>query len=142
MKELFAAFNTDFFRALTTIIIPGAIAASPWTVQMILIFVPLRSLVSQNHVETAFIMFLAVVLVGLIIEDIGARIESWLDSYADKKTGAKHTEECTPPPDGMGVGIEKVCVVGSKPMIRFGVRPVSTYQTMPSGLTVIAYGAL
>ena len=31
------------------------------------------------------------------------------------------------PPDGMGVGIEKVCVVGSKPMIRFGVRPVSTY---------------
>jgi hypothetical protein len=36
-----------------------------------------------------------------------------------------------------GVGVVKVCVVGSNPMIRFGVRPVSTYQTMPSGVAAI-----
>jgi hypothetical protein len=93
MKELFAAFNTDFFRALTTIIIPGAIAASPWSVQLVSTFAPLKSLVSKNHVETAFILFVVVVFVGLVIEDIGARIESWLDSCADKRTDAKHTKE-------------------------------------------------
>jgi hypothetical protein len=31
--------------------------------------------------------------VGLVIEDIGARIESWLDNCGDKRTDAKHTKE-------------------------------------------------
>ena len=32
----------------------------------------------------------------------------------------------TPPPDGIGVGVEKVRIFESKPMIRLGVLPVST----------------
>ncbi|PYX63820.1 MAG: hypothetical protein DMG78_31245, partial [Acidobacteria bacterium] len=39
------------------------------------------------------ILFLVVVFLGLVIEDMGARIESWMDICADKRTGSKHTEE-------------------------------------------------
>ncbi len=93
MKELFAAFNTDFFRALTTLIIPGALAASTWAIQLILTFAPLKNLVKDNHVESAFVLFIAVVFIGLVIEDIGARIESFLDSRANDQTQGKHTKE-------------------------------------------------
>ena len=92
MKELFAAFNADFFRAFTTLIIPGAIAISTWSVQLILSSDRLRNLISQNHVETAFVLFIAIVFVGLVIEDMGARMESFLDYRADKTTTGKHTE--------------------------------------------------
>jgi hypothetical protein len=63
MKELFAAFNSDFFRALTTLIIPGAVAVSTWTVQLVLAFEPLKRLVHENHVETAFVVGTAIVFV-------------------------------------------------------------------------------
>jgi len=69
MKELFAAFNTDFFRALG-----------------------LRSLVSSNHVETAFVFFVIISFVGLMLEDIGSRIESILDDRAQKTPGSDHME--------------------------------------------------
>jgi hypothetical protein len=93
MKELFAAFNTDFFRALATLLIPGSIAVSTWSIELILIFEPLKKLVEQNPVERAFVLFVAVIFVGMVIEDIGSRIESWLDKRADRKTQGKHTEE-------------------------------------------------
>ena len=93
MKELFAAFNTDFFRALTTLIIPGAIAVSTWTIQLVLTFKPLRNAVEQNHVETAFMVFIAAVFIGLVIEDVGARIENFLDGRADDRTQGRHRQE-------------------------------------------------
>ncbi len=93
VKELFAAFNADFFRALTTLVIPGSIALSTWTVDLSLRFQALRSLISENHVETAFILFIAVIFVGLVIEDLGARIETSLDKKCDKATGGKHTDD-------------------------------------------------
>jgi hypothetical protein len=93
MKELFAAFNTDFFRALATLVIPGCIAVSTWSVELILMFDPLRKLVEQNPVERAFVLFIAVIFVGMVIEDIGSRIESWFDKRADRITHGKHTEE-------------------------------------------------
>jgi hypothetical protein len=93
MKELFAAFNTDFFRALTTLIIPGALAVSTWSVQLVLTFDPLKKLVEDNHVESAFVLFVAVVFVGLVIEDVGSRIESLLDNRADKNTQGQHSKE-------------------------------------------------
>src|ERR1700741_2054858 len=93
MKELFAAFNADFFRALTTLIIPGALAVSTWSVHLVLTFERLKKLVGKNHLETAFLLFIVVIFIGLVIEDIAARIESQLDTRADGKTHGKHTEE-------------------------------------------------
>ncbi len=93
VKELFAAFNADFFRALATLIIPGSIALSSWSVALVLRFVSLNELVSKNHIETAFVLFLLVVFVGLVIEDIGSRIEAFMDGCADKTTNGQHTKD-------------------------------------------------
>lgn len=93
MKELFAAFNTDFFRALTTLIIPGSIAASTWSVQLVLSFATFRRLVSQNHVEASLVLFLTIVFIGLVIEDIGARIEDRMDKRAIESTKGKHKQD-------------------------------------------------
>ena len=43
--------------------------------------------------ETAFILFLVIVFLGLVIEDMGARVESWWDIAADKRTASNHTGE-------------------------------------------------
>jgi hypothetical protein len=93
MKELFTAFNTDFFRALATLVIPGSIAVSTWSIELILIFELLRRLVERNRVERAFVLFVAVVCIGMVIEDIGSRIESWFDKRVDRITQGRHTEE-------------------------------------------------
>ncbi len=93
MKELFAAFNTDFFRALTTLIIPGGIAVSTWCVELVLIFEPFKCLVARNHVEASLVLFLVIVFVGLVIEDVGARIEDGMDKRADKLTQGKHRQD-------------------------------------------------
>lgn len=93
MKELFAAFNADFFRALATLIIPGTIAISSWTVELMLRFASLKELVSNNHIETAFVLFVLVVFVGLVIEDIGSSIEAFMDGRADDATDGQHTRD-------------------------------------------------
>jgi hypothetical protein len=93
MKELFAAFNTDFFRALSTLVIPGGIAVSTWSIQLLLIFEPLKRLVSQNHVEASLVMFLIIVFAGLVIEDIGARLEDAMDQRAVEATKGKHRQD-------------------------------------------------
>lgn len=92
MKEPFAAFNADFFRALATLIIPGSIALSSWTVDLVLRFERLKTLVSNNHIETAFVLFLLMVIVGMVIEDIGSRIEKQMDTIADNATNGQHTK--------------------------------------------------
>lgn len=93
MKELFAAFNADFFRALATLIIPGSIALSSWSVELVLRFERLKELVSNNHIETAFVLFVLVVFIGLVIEDIGSRIEAFMDGRADKATNGQQTKD-------------------------------------------------
>jgi hypothetical protein len=93
MKELFAAFNADFFRALTTLIIPGSIAVSSWIIELVLKFKVLKDLIVGNHVETAFILFIVVIFVGLVIEDMGSRIECYFDRRCDKASGGKHSRD-------------------------------------------------
>jgi hypothetical protein len=93
VKELFAAFNADFFRALATLIIPGSVALSSWAVYVVLRFERLRVLVSNNHIETAFVVFLLMVIVGMVIEDIGSRIEKQMDTIADRATNGQHTRD-------------------------------------------------
>jgi hypothetical protein len=95
MKEIFSAFGSEIFRPLVTIVIPGAMAISVWFVVLLQKFTLLRALVEANHPETTLLLTLASIAAGLLVEDIGSRIES---SYFDKRLGAKpafsnHVEE-------------------------------------------------
>jgi hypothetical protein len=95
MKEIFSAFGSEVFRPLATIVIPGALAISSWFVVLTLKFESLRRLVVENHTETAIILALASMCVGLLVEDMGARVESRIfDPCLKKKTGFEgHSNE-------------------------------------------------
>src|ERR1041385_6491781 len=93
MKELFAAFNTDFFRALTTLIIPGSVAISTWTVHLLLAFASLKRIFDTNPVERAFVLFMVTIFAGFIIEDMGSRVESLMDRRADRESKGQHSSE-------------------------------------------------
>lgn len=95
MKEIFSAFGSEVFRPLATILVPGALAISSWFVVLVLRFQALQKLIAENHTETAIILALACISAGLLLEDIGARVESKIfDPLLKKKTGfAGHSEE-------------------------------------------------
>jgi hypothetical protein len=80
MKEIFSAFGSEVFRPLATIVIPGAMAISTWFVMLLQRFTTVRNLAEANHTETALLLALASIAAGLLVEDIGSRIESrWFD---------------------------------------------------------------
>ncbi|MGB6479976.1 MAG: hypothetical protein WBF15_12850 [Candidatus Sulfotelmatobacter sp.] len=87
MPNFFSAFTSDVFRPLVTLLIPGAIAISTWFVGLLWQFPDLRSLVYSNHAETGLVLVLAMTFAGLVLEDLGARVESWLDSRKEKQDG-------------------------------------------------------
>lgn len=95
MKEIFSAFGSEIFRPLVTIVIPGAMAISVWFVVVLQKFTQLCVLAEGNHTETTLLLVLASIAAGLLVEDIGSRIES---RFLDKSLGAQpafsaHSEE-------------------------------------------------
>jgi len=91
-----SAFQSEVFRPLVTLLIPGALAISSWIVAILWKFPSLRQLSSQNQTPTVWLIVLLTIMVGIIIEDWGTRIETRWDKRADKKTKDEHTKNwCT-----------------------------------------------
>jgi hypothetical protein len=84
VPNFFSAFTSEVFRPLVTLLIPGAIAISTWCAALIWHFPALRTLVHNNHTETGFILFLAMTFAGLVVEDLGAHVETEFDWKRDK----------------------------------------------------------
>jgi hypothetical protein len=95
MKEIFSAFGSEIFRPLATILIPGAMAICAWFVGLLQRFPSVRTLVDANHTETTLLLVLASIGAGLMVEDIGSRIESrYFDKWLAKRTEfCAHSEE-------------------------------------------------
>lgn len=93
MKELFSALGSAVFFPLVSLVLPGLTAIAPWF--LCLMEVPLvRGVVEPNHTETAFVLMLASIFVGIVVDDIGIRIESlWLDRQRDARTKGRHFSE-------------------------------------------------
>jgi hypothetical protein len=93
MKELFSSLSATVLYPLVSLILPGLTAVSGWFV----LFAqrpPLLGLVSRNHTETAFVLMLAAIFAGTVIDDLGMRIErGWLDARRERRTGGLHGEE-------------------------------------------------
>jgi hypothetical protein len=92
MPNFFSAFTNDVFRPLATLLIPGAIGISSWFIALILHFPMLEDLITQNHTESAFVLLFAAIFAGMVFEDLGARWEVQLDSWADERTDGEHTK--------------------------------------------------
>lgn len=94
MKEIFSAFGSEVFRPLATIVIPGAMAISAWFVVLLQRFPSFRNLAEANHTETALLLALASIASGLLVEDIGSRIESrWFDKKLVKQPDFTHHDD-------------------------------------------------
>ena len=89
MPNFFSAFTSEVFRPLVTLLIPGAIAISTWFVGLLWHFHDLRILVFNNHAEVGIVLVLALTFAGLVLEDMGARVETIFDSRRENQSG-KH----------------------------------------------------
>jgi hypothetical protein len=87
VPNFFSAFTSEVFRPLVTLLIPGAIAISTWFVGLLWHFHDLQTLVHNNHAEADLVLVLAMTFVGLVLEDLGARVESWMDSRREDRSG-------------------------------------------------------
>jgi len=75
MKELFSAFSAAVFYPLISFVLPGLTAISGWFL-LSFQFDSFRWVFSHNHTETAFTLMLLSIFLGIVIDDIGMRIES------------------------------------------------------------------
>jgi hypothetical protein len=91
--NFFAAFQSEVFRPLVTLLIPGALAISSWLVALCWRFPKLREAIAAHSTESYLTLFLVVTAVGIIIEDFGAKIEICFDTEANKKTDDKFDKE-------------------------------------------------
>jgi hypothetical protein len=85
MPNFFSAFTSEVFRPLVTLLIPGAIAISTWFVALLWHFQDLRNLVFNNHAEVGIVLVLAMTFAGLILEDMGARVETLFDARRQRQ---------------------------------------------------------
>jgi fucose permease len=91
--NFFAAFQSEIFRPLVTLLIPGALAISSWLVALSWKFPGLKAAMMAHATETYWVLFFAITALGILIEDCGARIELHFDKLANEKTKGKHDEE-------------------------------------------------
>jgi hypothetical protein len=91
IPNFFSAFTSEVFRPLVTLLIPGAIAISTWFVGLLWHFHDLQILVHHNHTDAALVLLLAMTFAGLVLEDMGARVETRWDRRKDKQDG-KHVD--------------------------------------------------
>src|SRR4051794_24499276 len=94
MKDVFAAFGSEVFRPLITLMLPGLIALSSWCVALFQWFQPFSDLAARNHAEAGIIIALAGLFAGLVIEDIATRVETTVfDGIREHITRGKHFRE-------------------------------------------------
>ena len=94
MKELTATFQSEVFRPIVTLVIPGFYASATLSVASLQRFVKLRELIDSYPSASATVFLLGVITLGLILEEIGARIELYFDECLSKSPSfERHFDE-------------------------------------------------
>jgi len=93
MKELFSTLHANVFNGLVSLVLPGLTAISTWFLWLMKAE-RLREMAARNHAETALVLMLLSIFCGLIVDDIGIRVETlWLDKRREARTNGLHFEE-------------------------------------------------
>jgi hypothetical protein len=74
--DLSAAFKTEVYRPIVTIVIPGAIALVPLGYYLNARYSGLRIFGDDHPLLTSVTVLLAAIALGFLFEDIGSRIEN------------------------------------------------------------------
>jgi hypothetical protein len=91
--NFFAAFQSEVFRPLVTLLIPGALAISTWCIALCWQFPKLHEAMAAHSSESYLILFFVITAVGISVEDLGARIELRFDESANKASDGDFDEE-------------------------------------------------
>jgi hypothetical protein len=76
--DLISGFKSELFRPLCTIVVPGSIAIGPWILAALLSSPASYDFLDAHDVTAAFIFTVLITAAGLLLENVGARIElSW-----------------------------------------------------------------
>ena len=94
MKELTAAFQSEVFHPIATLVVPGFFAISTAAVAVWQRF-PIIAKWAEQHSGVATTTAILIVLTcGLVSEDLGARLEQFFDQRLKHEAGyEKHYEE-------------------------------------------------
>ena len=94
MNELTAAFQSEVFRPIVTLVVPGFFAISTLAVAVWQRFPNIPKLAEQHSGVATTTALLIVLTCGLVTEDLGARLEEDFDKKLLKKAGYEnHLEE-------------------------------------------------
>lgn len=91
--NFFAALQSEVFRPLVTLLIPGALAVSSWLVGLCWKFPNFQNTLEVHTTESYIVMFFVTTAIGIIIEDFGAKIEIRFDEAANKRTDGRFYQE-------------------------------------------------
>jgi hypothetical protein len=94
MKELTAAFQSEVFRPIVMLVVPGFFAVSTCAVAVCQRFPTVQRLAEQHAGLATTTAVLVVLTLGLVTEDLGARLEQYFENLLKKEAGyEKHYEE-------------------------------------------------
>lgn len=87
MKELTAAFQSEVFHPIATLVVPGFFSVSTIATAVWQRHPAVQKFAEGHSGLTTTIALLVVLTVGLITEDLGARVEQVLDGRLSRKLG-------------------------------------------------------
>lgn len=90
--DMTEVFKTEFFRPLVVTFIPGATALIPYLFLIDHYFPGFVDLRTGNEIIAFTVMTLAILAVGMILEDLGSRIEVTLWSFIIGKSTTENEE--------------------------------------------------
>lgn len=91
--DILGAFKTEIFRPLVTLAIPGVTSVAP-LVPVVTHYNPkIRGFWEAHPASFVALFVIAILATGLILEDIGARIEDGIwDEMIERKSGKQHAD--------------------------------------------------
>jgi len=84
--DIASALKPDVYRVTAIVLVPGFVAAAPWTASVFWTQLLSRNLWQTAMVPASITVFAIVLAVGFILEDIGSRLEgNWADRWLRKR---------------------------------------------------------
>ncbi len=89
-------FKREVFRPFATLMVPGVIALLPYATQLLYTYPDIQAFAQANAGASVVIGVIFALALGLIFEDVGAKIEVAWDNKLDKeKAGVRKADEHT-----------------------------------------------
>lgn len=90
MPNFFSAFQSEVFRPLVTLLIPGALAISTWFIALFSKYDSLRQTIKTNRGETTWLLVLLTITIGIMVEDLGSHVEGFFDWIRNRNPNGQH----------------------------------------------------